>query len=477
MPHNLININNLSLSFPSKICFENFTCTIKHGDKIGIIGNNGTGKSSLLKLIYNFNTYKLHGNVEGKIVTSLGTSIGYIPQFMPDVNTLPLSGGEKFNKLFFQQLSFNPSLLLLDEPTNHLDANNRIQLIKLLQQFKSTLIVVSHNVELLSNCVNTLWHIQDATIHIFKGSYNNYVSTLKSQQTKIQDELSVLSKHKKEQHYTLMQQEQRIAKKKQKGLKKIINKKWQPLVAHARINKAQQSQGNIIKSISNKKTTLMQQLSELSIPRSIKPNFNFYNPIKNSNKVLLSIQNGNVGYNNKFPILTNINLSLSYGERIAIIGKNGSGKTTLVKAIYNDPQINKTGIFFLPHKIDISYLDQEYAILNIQHTVLQSIENTMPSWNHDSVRKHLGDFLFHTNNSVNTIIKNLSQGEKARLALCLIAAKTPNLLILDECSNNLDIETKNHVCQALRAYTGSLLVVDHDEQFLSNLNINLYYCL
>lgn len=476
MTYNLVTIKNLSLKFPSKICFKSFSTIIKHGDKIGIIGNNGTGKSSLLKLINNFQKYKINGEVDGEIVVPEEVNVGYIPQFIQNANESPLSGGENFNKLFFQQFSFNPSLLLLDEPTNHLDIHNRTQLIKLLQKYKNTLIVVSHNIELLANCVNTLWHIQDNTVNIFKGTYKNYTSMLQNQHAKISKELLILSKLKKEQHYALMQQEQLIAKKKQKGLKKIKNKQWLPVVADARINKAQKSQGNKLKDINNKKQYLIKQLKELNIPQNIKPNFNFYNPLKTNSKVILSIQNGSVGYKNK-PVLSNINLSLSYGERMAITGNNGSGKSTLVQAILGKPQIIKSGVFLLPQKIDIGYLDQQYELLNSSQTILQSIEYICHTWSHHEVRKHLNDFLFRSNEVVNTTINNLSQGEKVRLTLCLIAAKTPNLLILDECSNNLDIETMNHVCSALCVYNGSLLIIDHDEQFLSNINITSYYNL
>ncbi|XWO14221.1 Vitamin B12 import ATP-binding protein BtuD [Candidatus Hepatincola sp. Pdp] len=477
MPQSIVSIQNLSLSFPDKICFKNFTYIVNHRDKIGIIGNNGTGKSSLLKLINNFQEYEVNQQVEGKIVVLNKASIGYIPQFIPADNELHLSGGERFSQLFFQQIRYNPNLLLLDEPTNHLDINNRTHLIKCLKNFKNTLIVVSHNVELLSNCVNILWHIQDNTIHTFKGKYNHYMNSLNSRHTAIQKELLALTKQQKKQHNNLMQQEQLVAKRKQKGLKKIANKRIMPSVAHTLINNAEKSQGNRLKDINSKKQLLLNQLSQLNVPEIIKPKFHFYSLSKPSNKFLLSIHDGNVGYKNNSPILKNINLNLSYGDRIAITGNNGSGKSTLVKGILGDPHVIRTGVFSTPNKVDIGYLDQHYELLNSQETILESLEKIMPSWTQNDIRLHLHDFLFKSNECVNKLIKHLSQGEKVRLALCHIGAKTPNLLILDELSNNLDMETKNHVISVLYSYKGSILIIDHDEQFLNNLGVTSYYHL
>jgi len=477
MPQSIIAIQNLSLRFSNKICFKNFTYLVNHGDKIGIIGNNGTGKSSLLKLINNFQAYEASPSVDGKIVASSSIDIGYIPQCIPKKIGLPLSGGERFNQLFFQQLRYNPHLLLLDEPTNHLDINNRTNLIKCLQNFKNTLIMVSHNVDILSACVDILWHIQHNTVHIFKGRYKHYINSLNTRNTSIQKELLALTKQQKEQHNRLMQQEQLVAKRKKKGLKKIANKKLMPSVAHALVNNAQKSQGNRLKEINNKKQLLIKQLSQLNVNEIIKPNFHFYSLSKPSNKFLLSIHDGSVGYKNNFPILKNINLNLSYGDRIAITGNNGSGKSTLVKGILGDPHVIRTGIFHTPNKVDIGYLDQHYELLNSQTTILESLEKIMPSWTQNEIRLHLHDFLFKSNECVNTLIKHLSQGEKVRLSLAHIGAKTPNLLILDELSNNLDIETINHVISVLCYYKGGILIIDHDEQFLNNLGVTSYYHL
>lgn len=186
---------------------------------------------------------------------------------------------------------------------------------------------------------------------------------------------------------------------------------------------------------------------------------------------------GGVSYNNDKPLLAQINFSLTAGDRIAIRGNNGTGKSTLVKAINNDPNIVKSGNWYVPKVSDIGYLDQHYATLSSHLTVLETIEALVPDWRPIDLRRHLCDFLFCKNEEVNALVSTLSGGEKARLTLAQIAAKTPKLLILDEITNNLDLETREHVIQVLREYPGSMIVISHDDDFLSEIEVNNQYNL
>jgi len=132
-----------------------------------------------------------------------------------------------------------------------------------------------------------------------------------------------------------------------------------------------------------------------------------------------------------------------------------------------------SGFWVVPKSEDIGYLDQHYADLKGE-TVLDCISNRVPSWSHSDIRKHLNDFLFRKNKEVYAKISTLSGGEKARLSLALIAAKTPRLLILDEVTNNLDIETRDHVLQILKTYPGALIIISHDQDFLDELDCVVY---
>ena len=151
--YQLISLQDLCLSFSSKICFEDFTNKVFHGEKIAIIGRNGSGKSSLLKILCN----KLEPT-SGNVMISENLKIGYVEQTISDHGHL--SGGQRLNKKLSEALSHNPDLLLLDEPTNHLDSDNRKSLMRMLQGYQGALVVVSHDSELLRKCINTLWHVK-----------------------------------------------------------------------------------------------------------------------------------------------------------------------------------------------------------------------------------------------------------------------------------------------------------------------------
>ena len=181
-----------------------------------------------------------------------------------------------------------------------------------------------------------------------------------------------------------------------------------------------------------------------------------------------------MGYSENQPILSGIILSLGSGERLAITGDNGSGKSTLIKAILGDESVCKTGEWHVIKREDIGYLDQHYSTIYPDKTVLETIADLVPAWPHSEVRRHLNDFLFRKNEEVNALVSTLSGGEKARLSLAQIAAKTPKLLILDEITNNLDLETKEHVVQVLKAYPGAMIVISHEADFLEEIGVNYY---
>ncbi|MBP9742546.1 MAG: ABC-F family ATP-binding cassette domain-containing protein, partial [Burkholderiales bacterium] len=146
-----------------------------------------------------------------------------------------------------------------------------------------------------------------------------------------------------------------------------------------------------------------------------------------------------------------------------------------LKAILNDANIIKTGTWKYPAREDIGYLDQHYATLELHKSAVELIQDLQPQWTIAEIRNYLNTFLLRKNEEVMRASQYLSGGERVRLSLAMIAAKPPKLLILDEISNNLDLETKEHVSQILKNYPGSLLMVDHDHNFLMNLNLDSCY--
>ncbi|GHU11788.1 erythromycin ABC transporter ATP-binding protein [Alphaproteobacteria bacterium] len=455
--HNPIQIRAFSLSFPNKMCFENFSTQISFSDRIGVIGRNGSGKSSLLKMIIGKNPE---------------ISSAYIPQIIDDFDLL--SGGERFNKSLSRALSEYPALLLLDEPTNHLDLQNRKSLMRMLKSYFGTLVVVTHDKELLRNCCDILWHIDNGKIIVFHGNYDDYVNETRLKRQSISHQMELLEQEKKSMHKGLMKEQERASKSKASGKKKVATGKWMKEIGDLKGMKAEKSQGSKLKSIDDKKQELSEQLSQIRLPEIIVPKFSLSHQDV-ADKTIVSIVDGSVKYTNNETILQEINLSIMSRERVTIVGNNGSGKTTLVKAICGSDSVIRSGDWNLLNPRNTGFLDQHYKNLDPGKSAVEIISEANSLWSHAEIRKHLNDFLFRKNEEVNAPVKTLSGGEKARLSLAKIAANSPKLLILDEITNNIDLETRDHVINVLRKYPSAIIVISHDDDFLSQIKIEKYY--
>lgn len=335
MMHKPIQFKNLCFSLPHKLCFEQFTATISYGQRIAIIGQNGSGKSTLLRMLQGFIE-----PTDGELVIPQDIDIGYVPQLIDEFNAL--SGGERFNKKLTEALANFPNILLLDEPTNHLDRKNRQSLMRILRSFDGTLVVVTHDVELLS-LFDAVWHIDQGIIRVFTGCYEDYQRELTIQYKAIEQELSQLSRRKKDAHRALMKEQVRAKNSRIGGEKKIENRKWPTVVSAVKVSRANETSNGKKSGISYKKQILTEKISALRLPEVIKPTFSIQ--AGDSGRVLVSISDGSVGFES--PIVTAINLSVTTSERIAISGDNGSGKSTLIRAILGDTAITKTGSVIL----------------------------------------------------------------------------------------------------------------------------------
>ncbi len=461
MMHTPIQFKNLSLSFPHKICFEDFDAQLHYGEHIALMGRNGSGKSSLLNMLNG----KIHPS-EGALMIPDDVCMADVPQVIDDFSHL--SGGQRFNHALSEALSKQPNLLLLDEPTNHLDSSNRKSLIRMLKVYEGTLLIASHDVDLLRSCVDIFWHIHEGQIHIFKGAYDDYMHEITMQRRSAEAELSALKRQKKDMHEALMKEQARAKASRTQGEKHIAQRKWPTITSGAKARRAEQTSGQKKQALQYKKEDLLNQLARLALSEIIVPTFSLQVD-EMSDRTIISISHASVGYDQ--PILKDIFLSITGHMRLAITGDNGSGKSTLVKAILGDPSITKTGEWIVPNPSEIGYLDQHYSSLDPQKTVLETIQAQV-DWTHAQIRKHLNTFLFRKNEEVSALVASLSGGEKARLALAQIAAKTPKILILDEVTNNIDLETRNHVIEVLRAYPGALIVISHDADFLKSIGIS-----
>lgn len=462
----LIQLIDLSLYFPEKLCFEDFNYRIHSGERIALIGDNGSGKSSMLKIIN-----RLMQPSDGSIRYADPVVISYVPQLIHDYETC--SGAERFNKSLTEALAQDPDVLLLDEPTNHLDTKNRQSLMRLLEQYQGALIIASHDVHLLNQNDFCFWHFNQKKITVFQGSFEH----LQQQQTMrvqaLEEKIGYLRQQKKQNHQALMQEQHRAKNSRLKGEKSLQQAKWPTIVSKSKVLKAQETSGKKKKALTENKEFLLEQLQELGFEEEITPHFDL--PLSmNTTKALITITEASIAYSDK-KILSQINLNLSAQSRLAVCGANGSGKSTLLKAIMNDGTVQREGSWITPARKDIGFLVQHYRQLQENDTVLETIQKCRPDWNHEQIRHHLNDFLFRKNPQVYSKIAMLSGGEKARLSLAQIAAMPPKLLILDELTNNLDLRTKNHVITLLKSYPGAFIVISHDQDFLEQIDITERY--
>ncbi len=464
--HKPISIKNICLSFSDRLILENVSADIFPMGRIGIVGDNGCGKSTLLKIIQGLLEVE-----SGSIERSKDMVMGYVPQIID--NNVGLSGAECFNHALSSVMSHDLNCLLLDEPTNHLDSKNKRSLLRMLQNFKGTLMVASHDLELLNSCIDIIWHMKDGKIHVFKGTYQDYLHELDNARLSIIQEISQVKNQKKCAHEKLMKEQSRAAKSRDKGKKSIKQRKWPTIVSHAKVSRASQTSGQKKSDIKRHSQALDDKLIALKPKPSINPKFYFQTKVEHT-KTILSVQNGMVGYAGR-SLIQGISLSIMGSDRFAILGENASGKSSLVNAMLQSSHVMSAGSWCLPDVGDIGYLDQHYNQLSQDMTALEHLSLLAKSWDITQIRRHLRDFLFKDDTLVQTQVKYLSGGEKARLCLALVASKSPQLLILDEVTNNLDMSTQAHVIEVLQAYTGALLVISHDEHFLKAINIRQGY--
>ena len=445
-------IDDISVEFAHKSCFCNFSAVVHDGEKIGVIGRNGSGKSSLLTAIYN----------------QLGSAVSYlVPQIIRDNDHL--SGGERFNKKLSEALSHRPDVLLLDEPTNHLDIHNRKMLIKMLKTYNKIVIVATHDVDILQNCIDTIWYIHDERVSVFAGAYDDFIRENQIRQNNINQSIATLKHSSDIIAFKVQKARERLARSKASGEKKVRDKRWMKSVGSTKSMSSEKSRGKAIKALSEKQMNLLQEKQELFVYENLVPSFNII--CGHTHNATVAIIDGAVGYSSENLILHDINIHLE--RSLAIIGPNASGKSTLAKAIIGDPLVYKKGYWCIPKHI--AYLDQHYASVDKKLTPVETISRLNSNLSYAEIRKYLNGFLFRKNDEINIQNEYLSGGEIARLCLAQITLAQPQLLILDEITNNIDIETKRHIVQVLQNYCGKLIIISHDMQFIRDVGVQQYY--
>ncbi len=490
----MLQLSNIFYSIQGKPIFEDASAVIPTGHKVGIVGRNGTGKTTLFKLIKKSLTpdsgkieipkyYKI-GGVEQEAPaceTSLlqtvleadiertqllkevddckdGKRITYIYQRLEDINAYSaearassilsglgldneaqqrpcheFSGGWRMRVALGAVLFSNPDLLLLDEPTNYLDLEGAYWLEKFLSKYQNTALLISHDRELLNKSVDGILHLNNNKLTYFSGNYEQFDSERRA----------------------ILTQQQSI-KKKQDAQRLHIQSFVERFRAKA--SKAKQAQSRI-KILEKMKP--INALVENAVTKFLFPTPAELRP------PLVVINKGKVGYNGK-TVLNRLSLRIDAEERIALLGANGEGKSTLSKLLANKLTL-MSGEYFATNKLRIGYFAQhQLEELSEKDSAYRHIMNLQPGMTEIELRNRLGAAGFK-NDIVDLPVENLSGGQKARLLLLISTIHAPHILILDEPTNHLDIESREALILALNDYGGAVIIVSHDSYLVETV--------
>ena len=496
----MIVFNNISLKRGQTELLDNAVATITPKQKVGLVGKNGCGKSSLLALLkkelqpeggdvtYPSNwavswvnqetpaldvsaiDYVIQGDREYcRLQQELawaneqndGNAIARIHDRLDAINAWTIrsraetllhglgftqvetnhavksfSGGWRMRLNLAQALLCPSDLLLLDEPTNHLDLEAVIWLERWLVNYQGTLVLISHDRDFLDPIVNKILHIEHQKLNEYTGDYSSFEV---QRATKLA-----------QQAVMYRQQQQKIA-----HLQSYIDR------FKAKATKAKQAQSRV-KAL---------ERMELIAPAYADNPFTFaFRSPATLPSPLVMIEQASAGYGegeSAVEILSKIKLNLVPGSRIGLLGKNGAGKSTLIKLLAGELTA-LSGNVQLAKGVQLGYFAQhQLDTLRADESALWHMQKIAPEQTEQQVRDYLGSFAFH-GDKVNQAVKSFSGGEKARLVLALIVWQRPNLLLLDEPTNHLDLDMRQALTEALVDYEGSLVVVSHDRHLLRN---------
>lgn len=507
------------------ILFNDLTVNFEP-EKIGLIGNNGLGKTTLLKLI------------SGELIPNSGTvsrsaNIACLPQNIKKLDCLSvaetlgiqdklsalkaihdgtteqhhfdiigdnwtiaeetkellnshslghldldrklntLSGGEVTRLLLLNILKQNPDCLLLDEPTNNLDKNQKMWLYKFISEWNQSAIIISHDRELLTY-MDSIMHITPSGIKRYGGNYTDFTYAYSNEQAALSQKLQEAKKLINNNKRSIQNEREKREKRAKQG--KIVQRKknGKSVAINGRKEQSENTQHKK-KIVENRLlNTANKQYEEVSkkIDRISPLSINLEKTYIPTKKQVIEMKNIYFKYpDSDKNIIHNFSFTLSGSNRIAVCGNNGSGKSTLIKLIIGNLK-NNEGTIKIGIKT-IAYLDQHATILDSEKTILDNFQDFNTEMPISDCYFSLAEFGFR-NTQACQLVKTLSGGKKllAALACQLMQSQAPQLIILDEPTNHLDLHTIAHIERALLTYKGAVLVTSHDDVFLKNIKVD-----
>lgn len=466
----MIQVKHLTFAHVNVI-FDDVSFTVGSGQKVGLAGPNGAGKSTLLKLLMgSFEPQRGSISIEG--------SIGYVPQEIKHDETLQqassvreyidrhqknddyalidmmqhmeltldlyqkphhLSGGQKTKLAIIRALVDEPEILLLDEPTNFLDIAGKAWVMNFLAEYPKTLILISHDLKLLDAAIDKVLFVNPHTkkIEEYKGTYTHYLTVKEKQDAFTERKIINEQKHIKRMEESLKKLYKRTS---DKGVR-------QRVMLQRRIER------------------MKDKLPEL--PPDVSISFKLPVPAWVGELPIRAIDICK-SYDD-LTVLDNLNFSIKRGERVAFIGPNGAGKSTFIKILMGNIQPD-SGEIIINTETKIGYYSQEFETFDFDKTLMETVKDKT-NQEEKVIRPFLASFLFK-GESVFQNVGSLSGGEKTRLSIAMLLLQDFNVLVLDEPTTYLDVMSQRIILEALKKYTGSMIIVSHTEEFIQELKPN-----
>ena len=504
MSKTLLTLRGVASATTAEALFSNVSTTVKDHDRIGVVGKNGTGKSTLLRL--------LNKEIEPDTGTVLQAGVvGYVPQVADEshyhktvaefletqavsyavcaatfsqVFSSPvpprrsqlrdLSGGERTKLWIAVVAARTPAALLLDEPTNHLDQTSQRELADWLNRYTGAVVLVSHNRWFLSVVAKTIWELRDRTLTVYGGGYGAYRQQKEEQANAEVRQYQAVQKQRGALKRGIARRETKAARATRAGRRSKYEKNREKSVENYFRNRSEKGIGALKQQQEKKQAELTAAAQSLRPSQQRSVNV----PLQSAGRPgqLILDTTGLRVLADSQQLLVVPRLRIEVGSRISIAGENGSGKTQLLKTLQQELATPSPGITNVGHDVPVACIDQHYDLISRLLTVYENLVNATPAVDEESVYKQLGRFQF-PEYYLHKPAATLSGGEIARLAFAMATFRPLDLLILDEPTNHLDIETVEIITEALQAFPGALLVVSHDRVFLEELDITQRYLI